>query len=347
MYKSTSTPHRHDWEADVALAQPYLVVKTSPLFSVALAAVVRYHQSFQTLLIESHANRTMYRSISLLLLCVLLPLLTQSEPSESVGAYIPASHTQLYNEFNAIIFGDVSLARAAVKGPLAVMGKANLADFDIAGNGDCDKDTRSLVVGGALTARMGAVNSGYTVVGRRSRIDHSVRMTCTSRVEQYDPHRNGDLEFDTMRVNVLRETGDMCVTNPTGEVENVNGTLRFSPGEPGFSCYTYFKVKTDDLRLVNKWEYASDDTFRNIVVVVSGLRVDFRDFVMEGFNAKRTLIVFCAVYGSFGFYNAKLHGSVLAPTASFTTSNTVINGSIIAGNLRGSLATLRTAYITC
>lgn len=289
----------------------------------------------------------MYRSILPLLLCLLLPCLTRGEPTESVDAYIPAAHKELFTQFNVVIFGDVSLARAAVKGPLAVMGKAELADFDVAGTGDCDKDARSLVVAGALTARMGAVNSGYTVVGRRSRIDHSVRMTCTKRVEQYDPLRNGDLEFDIMRVKVLRETGNMCVTTPTGEVENVNGTLRFLPGEPGYSCYTFFKVKTDDLRLINKWEYAGDNFFRNIVIVVSGLKVDFRDFVMEGFNSRRTLIVFCAVYGSFGLYNAKLHGSLLAPTASFTTRNAIINGSLIAGNLRGSLATLNTAYITC
>lgn len=273
--------------------------------------------------------------------------MTRSEPSESVDAYITASHKRLFTDYNAVVFGDVSLARAAVKGPLAVMGKAVLADFEVAGTGNCDKDARSLVVGGALNARSGAVNSGYTVVGRRSHIDHSVRMTCTSRVEQYDPRRNGDIEFDTMRVSVLQETGSMCLKKANGEVESVNGTLKFMPGEPGHSCYTYFQVKADDLRLINKWEYAGDDFFRNIIIVISGQRVDFRDFIMEGFNSKRTLIVFCAVYGSFGLYDAKMHGSVLAPTASFTLSNAIINGSIIAGNLRGSLATLKTAYVTC
>lgn len=289
----------------------------------------------------------MRRSSLLILFCSLLPLLALAEPSESVNAYIPASHKQLFSDYNAVIFGDVSLARAAVKGPLAVQGKAELAEFDVAGNGNCDKDARSLVVAGKLTARMGAVNSGYTVVGSRSRIDHSVKMTCTSRVEQYDPQRNGDIEFDTQRGNVLREAGDMCVTTPTGEVEYDNGTLTFTPGDPGFSCYTFFKLQTDDLRLVNKWVYAGDDFYRNIVIVVSGLKVDFRDFVMEGFNSRRTLIVFCAIYGSFGLYNAKLHGSLLAPTASFTTSNAIINGSVIAGGLRGSLATLHTNYVTC
>lgn len=290
----------------------------------------------------------MCRIASLLLLVwSLLPLITLAGPSESVDAYIPASHKKLFSEYNVVIFGDVSLARAAVKGPLAVQGKAELADFDIAGNGNCDKDARALVVAGKLTARMGAVNSGYTVVGSRSRIDHSVKMTCTSRVEQYDPQRNGDIEFDALRGNVLRETGDMCVTSPTGEVESENGTMTFRPGEPGFSCYTFFKVQTDELRLIKKWVYAGDDFYRNIVIVVSGFKVDFRDFGMEGFNARRTLIVFCAVYGSFGLYNAKLHASLLAPTASFTTSNAIINGSVVAGNLRGSLATIHTNYVTC
>lgn len=267
--------------------------------------------------------------------------------SESIDAYIPAAHKSLYSSFNALVFGDASLARAAVRGPLAVQSKADLADFDVAAHGNCDKDTRALVVGGTLTARMGAVNSGYTVVGRRSSIHHTVRLTCTSRVEQYDPARNGDINFVEMRQNVLKETGKMCIEEPTGNVELVNSTMRFSLGEKGFSCYTYFKITTEDLRLVNRWEYAGDDFFRNIIIVVSGVKVDLKDFEMEGFNARRTLIVFCAVYGSFGVYNAKLHGSVLAPTASFTTSNAIFNGSIIVGNLRGSLATLNTPYVTC
>lgn len=267
--------------------------------------------------------------------------------SETIDAYIPATHKTLYSSYNALVFGDASLARAAIRGPLAIQSKADLADFDVAAHGDCDKDNRALVVGGTLTARMGAINSGYTVVGRRSSIHHTVRLTCTNRVEQYDPARNGDIDFVEMRNNVLRETGKMCVEDPTGEVEVVNSTMKFTLGETGFSCYTYFKVTTEDLRLVNRWEYAGDDFFRNIVIVVSGVKMDLKDFQMEGFNARRTLVVFCAVYGSFGVYNAKIHGSILAPTASFTTSNAIFNGSIIVGSLRGSLATLNTPYVTC
>lgn len=282
-----------------------------------------------------------------MLLLFLLLIRHPCEGAESLDAYIPASHKTLYESYNAVVLGDASLARAAVRGPLAVMGKADLADFDVGGTGTCDKDVRTLVVGGTLTARMGAVHNGYIVVGRRSSIHHTVRRTCTSRTEQYDPHRNGDIEFAEMRANVLRETGDMCVTEATGEVHVANETLRFVPGDPGFSCYTYFKVRTDDLRLVNKWEFAGEDKSRNVVIVISGLKVDFRDFQMDGFNAKRTLIVFCSVYGSFGFFGAKLHGSVLAPATSFTMMNAIFNGSIIAGTLRGSLATLNTRYLTC
>lgn len=286
--------------------------------------------------------------ISLISLLHLLTLPTSIRAdSESIQAYIPATHKSLYSSYNAIVFGDVSLARAAIRGPLAVQGKADLADFDIAAHGDCDKDNRALVVGGTLNARMGAINSGYTVVGRRSSIHHTVRLTCTNRVEQYDPLRNGDLEFPELRANVLKETGEMCIKEPTAQVELANATIKFIAGDKGFSCYTFFRVTTDELRLVNRWEYHSDDYYRNIVIVVSGSKTDFRDFEMDGFNSKRTLVVFCAVYGSFGVYDAKIHGSILAPTASFTTSNAIINGSIIVGNLRGSLATLNTPYVTC
>lgn len=291
----------------------------------------------------------MFRFFHCSLLCLCLFFFFTTVISDSLNAFIPTTHKSLYDSYNALAFGDVSLARAAIRGALAVQYKADLADFDIAAHGDCDHDRRALIVGGSLTARMGAINSGYAVVGRRSSIHHTVRLTCTSRVEQYDPVRNGDMEFEEMRREVLKEMGGICVKDADGEVEVVNGTMKFKVGdEETFGCYKYFKVTTEDMRVTNRWEMMDGKAKgQNIVIVVSGKEVEMRDFEMTGFNSKRTLIAFCAVYGKFGVYNAKIHGSVLAPTASFTTSNAIFNGSLIVGNLRGSLATLNTPYVTC
>lgn len=284
-----------------------------------------------------------------LLVAVLFGLLghTTWATEESLNAYIPALHKRMYEEYNVLVLGDLSVTKAAFRGSLAVQGKADLADFDIAGDKMCNPDVRALVVGGALAARMGSINNGYAVVGRRSNIHHSVRMNCTNRVEQYDPVRNEDLDFPAVRIDLIRELSDLCASTGSGTVETVNETMTFDPGEIGYSCYSVFNVSTADMRLIHMWKFAGTDFYRNVIIVVSGLRSDFRDFRMEGFNPRRTLIVFCAVYGSFGLYNARFHGSLFAPTSSFTSMETIVNGSIIAASLRGSIATLNVPYVTC
>ncbi|PXF49806.1 hypothetical protein BWQ96_00458 [Gracilariopsis chorda] len=283
----------------------------------------------------------------LIAVCIAVSSAATSDETESINAYIAAAHERIFKQFNVLVLGDLSVAKAAFRGAIAVQGKAELADFDVGSDLGCDKDFRAVTVGKTLNARMGSVNGGYTVVGRGSKVHHSVSMKCSNRVEQYDSVHNGDVEFSEVRRSVLREAAEMCVSTPTGTVESANETLRFVPGEKGFSCYTFFKVSTDDLRLVQRWEYAGDDYYRNIVIVVSGLRSEFRDLRMHGFNPRRTLIVFCAVYGSFELYNAKVQASVLAPTASITTMDSIVNGSLIIGALRGSLATLNVPYVTC
>lgn len=266
---------------------------------------------------------------------------------QSLNAFIPSTHKRLYEEYNAIVFGDMSVAKAAFKGSIAVMGKALIEDFIIGEGKDCHKDSRSVVVAKSLTARMGSISGGYTVMGRSSKVDHTVKMPCTTRIEQYDPKRNGDMDFKPMRSAVIREAADMCISVPNGEVTTENSTMTFQDGEKELSCYSYFKVTTDQLRLVNKWEYAGTDFYRNVVIVISGFRSEFRDFRMVGFNPRRTLVVFCAVYSAMAFSNAKFHASILAPTTSFTAMETIINGSIIVGAIRGSLATLDLPYVTC
>lgn len=283
----------------------------------------------------------------LLALCLTSACLATADDSQSLNAFIPAAHKIVFDKFNVAVFGDLSVAKAAFRGTLAVHGKADLADFDIAASRTCSNDARALVSSGRVVARMGAVRNGYLVVGARSNLHHTVQTPCSNRVERFDPRRNGDPDLVQLRSDVIRESADLCVTSTGGTTETANDTMRFTPDDKGFSCYTFFKVHVDDLRLVRTWEYTGKDYYRNIVIVVTGLRADFRDLRMSGFNPRRTLIVFCAVYGSFGFYNARVHASILGPASSFTAMDSIFNGSLIVGGLRGSLATIDTPYVTC
>lgn len=246
-----------------------------------------------------------------------------------------------------MVFGDVSVSKAAFRGSLAIQGHANIADFDIGADKTCDDNTRSLLVGNSLKARSGTINNGYTVVGRGSSIHHSVSMPCTNRIERYSVLRNGDIDFDDLKLNLMKEASKICSTTPTGSTNVENSTLVFNVIKTGFSCYTYFRVTSNDLRLIDTWKYSGTDYYRNNIILVSGTRIDFKEFRMIGFNPRRTLIIFCAVYSSISIIDAKFHASIFSPSATLTTSNAIINGSIIVGGLRGSLATLNIPYATC
>lgn len=280
-----------------------------------------------------------------LLALLLLILLPQARCETSLHAFIAAAHKTAFDSFNVLVLGDLSVAKAAFRGPLAVQGRADLSDFDISLSRSCNRDNRAVTVGGSLSARMGTIHGGYTVLGKGSSVHHSVKMECTSRVERYDPLRNGDMEFGPMRERLIRENAEMCVSKSL-PVEPVNETMTFRQEGETFSCYDYFRVKTADLRLVQKWVYEGDYD-RNVVIMVSGLRHEFREFRMLGFNPKKTLVVFCAIYGNFGLYNTRFSGSLMGPTSSFVTMDTIVNGSLIVGALRGSMASLDVPYHTC
>lgn len=282
------------------------------------------------------------------LLCASQHTRALAAEKESLNAYIPAAHKTLYEEYNLLVLGDLSVAKTAVRGAVAVSGRTQIEDFDFAADKKpCNKESRALTVGGVLAARMGSINNGYTVAGKGSKIHHSVRMACTNRVERYSAGKGAHIDFSEVRTSLIKESGDLCVTPESGTVETVNETMIFTPIEGSFSCYSVFKVQADAMAQVNKWKYGGGDFYRNIVINVVGKLAAFREFRMVGFNPRRTLISFCATYGKFDLINARIHANVLAPTASFTATETVINGSVIVGDLRGTLAILNVPYVTC
>lgn len=272
----------------------------------------------------------------------------QVSAGETLNAYISAMHKRVFDDFNVAIFGDLSVTKAAFRGAVGVQESATLADFDVGADFACDPDRRSVVAGRSLSARMGSIHGGYIVAGRGSSIHHTVTLSCTNRVERYDVVRNGDLDFSSVRSLLLKEATEYCINTPVADNVRVeNETVVFHTGQRNFSCYSSFRVAAADLRLIKIWKLESDDAYQNVVIVVTGTKAEFRDFQMIGFNPRRTLIIFCSIYSTFSTFNARIQGSILGPTSSFTTMETIINGSVILGNLRGSLATLNVPYITC
>lgn len=263
---------------------------------------------------------------------------------QSMHAFVPTLHKKLFDQANLMVFGDLRLARSAVRGNVAVTGSAEIEDFDFGSAKNCDDKSPSLTVVGSLTARMGNINNGYVIAGRGSTINHSVKMSCTKRVD--DSGKAEVPPYDDLSISLNRETADLCVASASGTTEVVNGTMLFTPGESS-SCYSTFSLETDDLRLISGWRYAGKDYYRNLIISVVGRYATFRNFRMTDFNPRRTLIIFCSSYGKFEFFDSRFQASILAPATHLTVMDTVVNGSMICSSLRGTIAVLRNPYNTC
>jgi choice-of-anchor A domain-containing protein len=284
---------------------------------------------------------------------LLLVLLTASgaraQHEQSMDAFVPAAHKTVFEMYNLLALGNLNLAKSSVEGRVGVSGQAELVEFEFNKAHKCDKYTPAVVVQGALHASMGSINNGYTIVGRSSRISHNVRMSCSSRVETYNAEAQKIQSFEEHRQSLIRESGDVCANPTSGEVrvDEEKKVMQLVPGNSTYSCYAVFKTSTEALASVNRLEYAGTDLDRNVLINVSGKFATLRDFAMVGFNPQRTLMTFCGIQGHVELYNNRLHCSLFAPTTEFTVMGTVVNGSMITGDLRGKIVLLNQPYMTC
>jgi choice-of-anchor A domain-containing protein len=274
-----------------------------------------------------------------------LGVLAQHE--QSLDAFVPAAHKTVFQEHNLMVIGDLNIAKSSVQGSVAVGGKADVEEFEFNGGGDCDPYARAVTVGGQLKAAMGRISNGFVASGRGTKIKHNVQMPCSSRIEPYDPVKLKIRTFDEHRTSLIKETGDVCHNPVSGVVDVEKETMRFVPGNETYSCYAVFKVNVATLASIKRFEYMGTDNEQNVIILVAGRNAVLRDLAMINFTAKRTLIVMCSIYGVIEMYNGRLQGSVLAPITDLTVMSTLINGSMIAGSLRGKIALLNQPYETC
>lgn len=289
--------------------------------------------------------------IAIFVLAVVLVGGVSGQRDDSMNAFLPAAHKTVFDTSSLFVLGSIDLAKSAVKGPVSVSGNADLNEFEFNADRPCNKHMRALTVAGRLQARMGSINNGYTVAGSGSKVQHNVRMSCTSRVEAYNPRKLMIESFEDQRESLIREHGDVCVSPPTGLVElSEDGTtLKFTPSNDTYSCYSVFRLETRDLETVtlDTLEYLGKDKTQNVVLLLIGKRLSMRNMKMVGFNPRRTLLSFCSVYGKVEIHNSRIQGAVLAPTTYFTFMDSVVNGSMVTADVRGKLAVLDQSYVTC
>jgi choice-of-anchor A domain-containing protein len=286
-----------------------------------------------------------------ILLSLLLSSLTGAcaQHEQSLDAFVPAAHKTVFELYNLLVLGDLNLAKSSVEGPVAVSGNADVTEFEFNQASRCNKYKPAVVVKGAFHASMGAINNGYMIVGRSSKVKHNVRTSCSSRVESYNPVTQKLRSFEEHREGLIRESGDVCHNPTSGDVtvDEANKVMQLTPGNNTFSCYAVFKTSVTDLAKVTRLEYMGSDKDRNVLINIAGKSGTWRDFAMVGFNPDRTLVTFCGIRGHVELFNNRLHGSIFAPTTQFTVMGSVVNGSMITSDFRGKVALLYRPYVTC
>lgn len=311
--------------------------------------------SRQSFFSSPQTARGLHRRFIFLILAISILLTPSSAQHEhSLDAFVPAAHKTVFASFNLLTLGDANLASSSIAGRVAIGGTGELHDFSINGSpfaaAGCNKYAPALVAEGRVAAAMGSINNGYAITGRSSKIAHSVRMTCSSRVENYNPPLQNIRSFEEYREGLIRESGQVCFNRVSGVVgtEGASGEIMtLTPGDVNFSCYSVFKTSVSALAKIQRLEFRGNDTERNVLLNISGKSAALRDFAMVGFNPLRTLITFCGIQGHVELFNARMHGSIFAPTTQFTVMGSVLNGSLIAGHIRGKVAILDQPYSTC
>lgn len=284
--------------------------------------------------------------LGLFLLLGLLIALARGEVGHesSVQAYVTAAHKRAFDDYSLLAYGAVRLTKSAIRGAAAFVGTATLEEFDIGRDiSQCNPNSPALSVTGALTARMGQVHNGYVRGGRGTTVSHSVRRACTPKVTKFtDTSALSDLE-----ISLIRDSTETCSLPKTADVEKLNAsTTVFKPSQGSYSCYSVFTVDVDDLITAKEWRYEGNST-RNLVIKVTGRGAKFQDFKMTGFNAARTLVVFCRNYGSLQLINSRFHASILSPTTAVTAMGSIVNGSMVSGSIRGEIVILHNTYESC
>jgi len=267
------------------------------------------------------------------------------------SAYIPlfvtSAHKRAFDAYSLLSYGAVRLTKSALRGAVAVVGRCSLEEFDIGRDiPQCNPKSPTLSVTGALSSRMGQIHNGYIRAGRSSSISHSVTRACTSNVQKFtNPEELTDVE-----ISLIRDATETCLlpVNANANTSNPAQTV-FRPSEGTYSCYSVFNVHADtfsDSKTLNNWVYIGNSS-RNIIINIIGKSTVIRDFKMSGFNAQKTLIVMCPGYGSVQLFNSRIHASILAPSTSFTSMGSIVNGSVVSGSMRGEIVVLKNTYLPC
>ncbi len=123
-------------------------------------------------------------------------LSSSAQHESSLDAFVPAAHKTAFEGHSLLALGNVDLAKSAVHGKLAASGRIQLEEFEVNKDSKCNKYLPAIITAGSLSASMGAINNGFIIAGRYSKIQHNVRMSCTSRVESYNPTRQKMRSFE-------------------------------------------------------------------------------------------------------------------------------------------------------
>lgn len=245
--------------------------------------------------------------------------------------------------FNVFVLGDLAQQGTDTEGRVAVGGDADLANYSIGtalapSNGARD----DLVTGGVLRFRDGAVPNGNAVYGELG--------TLANVAFPGGGHRQGrPVDFALARVELEAVSAAWAALPATGTV-----SVERNGGERGWVRLTgqgeglvVFAVAGADLAAAHTLEIAVPDG-ATALVNVSGAESALTSvgFVLAGAERRRIVFNFFAATRLL-LEGVGVEGSVIAPRADVQFGGGALNGTLVAGSLRGTGESHDHAFAGC
>ncbi len=257
------------------------------------------------------------------------------------------------NDYNLFVLGNMNMQNTDVEGRLAVRGSATLQNYGIGANilplPPFGTDNTFVVGGSELSATNGVNFAGDTIVSPDTTVSTYTMTNNNGSLKIGEP-----IDFDDEKHYLECVSISWAGIAPNGSIQIENGGLTLTGTSNTFNIFTFSAnniggsgLGLDDINQINIIA-PSEST---ILINVLGVNVKFGSYQIfrNGVAATRDDARYIVWNFPFALHwdnsTTAIYGSVLAPFATATTSNSQINGNVIFKNINGTTEVHNTLFI--
>ena len=230
------------------------------------------------------------------------------------------------SDFNVFVLGNLEQSNVDTEGRMAVGGNATLTDYGVGVKLTNSNGTRNdLIVGGNLTYTRGKVFNGNAVYGG------TVNLSLVG-IPNGTAFQGNPIDFATAGQELLDLSAYLGGLSANGTTNFQYGQVTLNGSGSGLNV---FNLLGSDLSAANTFTINADPN-ATVLVNITGETINFGNFgfFLNGVDKQNVL---------YNFVDAKnlssnavgIQGSLLAPKATYQFDNGNIDGTLIAGSLKG------------